>query len=118
MKVDWAHLAIVCDMEQTPGCRELLDRFPDDQRQRCLGVRFPRLAAGDLTKAAHMIEEGVEWLCDELIPPLVYRLFPLEGSTLAGESDGESNSALYRFLYRMRSRRERLTRVLQLRHLQ
>lgn len=113
MKVDCPHVAIVCDVEQTPGCGELLDRFPEDQRQRRLGVRFPRLAEGDVGNAARMIEQGVAWMCDELIPPLVYRLFPLAGSSLPQESGTEANSALYRFLYRMRSRRERLTRVLQ-----
>ncbi|MEQ8791064.1 MAG: type VI secretion protein IcmF/TssM N-terminal domain-containing protein [Pirellulaceae bacterium] len=114
LQVECAHVALVCDMEQSPGCPELVERFPADQRQRRLGVRFPRLAPNDISKAAAMIDQGVTWMCDELIPPLVFRLFPL-GSPDADvlESDDDANAALYRFLYRMRARRERLTRILQ-----
>jgi hypothetical protein len=114
LHVECAHVAVMCDMERSPGCPELLQRFPADQRQRRLGVRFPRLAATDLSKAANMIEQGVAWMCDELVPPLVYRLFPLGSPDASTEADDdESNSALYRFLYRMRDRRPRLTRILQ-----
>jgi hypothetical protein len=113
-QVDCPHVAIVCDLEQTPGCTELLARFPDDQRQRRLGVRFPRLSIGDAPKAAGMIDEGLTWLCNELVPPLVYRLLPLSRTdTPSTREPAGGNTALYRFLYRMRNRRRRLTRILQ-----
>jgi type VI protein secretion system component VasK len=114
MQVDCPHVALVCDLEQTPGCGELLARFPEDQRQRRLGVKFPRLTAADSAKGGAMIEEGIAWLCDELIPPLVYRLLPLgRAQAVAPREESCGNAALYRFLYRLRNRRQRLTRILQ-----
>src|SRR5690606_9966766 len=42
---------MVCDLEQAPGCRDLLERFPHEQRHRRLGALLPHLAACDRSRA-------------------------------------------------------------------
>lgn len=107
------HVALVCDLEQTPGGTELLARFPEEQRQRRLGVRLPTIAECDITKAGEVIDEAIGWLCQGLLPPLIYRLLraPTDDARTSGETL-RGNVALYRFLYRLRHRQQRLARIL------
>lgn len=111
-QVECPHVVLVCDLEASPGGSELLARFPEEQRQRRLGVRLPEVSCADAAEAGEIVEEGVRWLCDGLLPPLVYRLVGAPQSPQDENKTLRDNTALYQFLYRMRQRRERLSRLL------
>ena len=106
-------VTLVGDMENTPGGRELLDRFPEDQRHRRLGVSFPMLAQCDSENTPEMIRTGVRWTCEGLIPPLVYRLARIRGrQDSAGTEESRLNQRLYRLVTQLRERESRLERIL------
>jgi len=105
-------MAAVCDLEQAPGAEELLGRFPDQQRQRRLGVALPEVAACDADALPQLLDDAAEWICDALVPPLVYRLVGVGASDGGDAGDVESNARLYQFLCAIRNRRERLGRLL------
>ena len=106
-------VTLICDMENTPGGRELLERFPEDQRHRRLGVSFPMLAQCDSENTPEMIRTGVRWTCEGLIPPLVYRLARIRGrQDSAGTEESRLNRNLYRLVTQLRRRESRLERIL------
>ena len=106
-------VTLICDMENTPGGRELLDRFPEDQRHRRLGVSFPMLAQCDSKNTPEMIRKGVRWTCEGLIPPLVYRLARIRSrQDAAGVEESRLNRQLYRLVTQLRERESRLERIL------
>ncbi|QDU93849.1 type VI secretion protein IcmF/TssM N-terminal domain-containing protein [Lignipirellula cremea] len=105
--------AVICDLQQARGCRELLERFPEEQRQRRFGLRFPKLAACDSPNLPRLLEQGAAWICDRLAPPLVYRLFRTGVDSAGDNYEVRGNVELYRFLCELRERRPRLERILQ-----
>jgi hypothetical protein len=113
MQVRCPLVVLVCDAQQAEGCQELLDRFPPEQRKRRLGAPFPNLMDADADKLPAMIGEAVAWLCEGLIPPLVYRLMHI-GKPSRDEADDQlaGNLRLYRFLHQIRERQQRLCRIL------
>lgn len=112
MQVSCPLIVTVCDLERVPGCRELLERFPDEQRHRRLGLRFPHVVPCDREHVPRMIEQGIKWIADGLLPPLVYRLLQ---SNQAGASDTgqvwQGNANLYRLLQTIRERQQGLARI-------
>jgi len=112
MQVDCPHVLLVCDLERTPGADALLERFPQEQKQRRLGVRLPDTLADDFAHIGKTIDDAVDWLDESLLTPLSYRL-------IRAPQDGENeddvvrgNLGIYRFVYRMRQRSRRLTVLL------
>jgi hypothetical protein len=106
-------MTLVCDMEKTPGGRELLDRFPENQRHRRLGISFPLLAQFDSANTPKMLRKGMQWTCQGLFPPLVYRLARIRGGTnFAGSEESRINRQLYRLVTQLRERESRLARIL------
>lgn len=106
-------LVVVCNLEQATGCRDLLQRFPEEQRKRRLGVEFPLLVGRDATGVPQMVEEGLRWVCQSLIPALVYRLVHIKKSGESGEDEeNRLNVQVYRFLAELRQREKRLVRLL------
>lgn len=104
--------ALVSDMETTPGFRELIARFPEGQRQRRLGQSFPYVDDLNAAENAGLLESGVDWICRDLFPPLVYRLMrPGKSSKMAAL---RGNIGLYYLLCEMRTRRKTLSRLLSL----
>ena len=106
-------VVVVCDLETVPGGAEFLRRFPARQKDRRLGVPFPSLADCDRQRGPRAIEEGTRWICERLMPPLVYRLINVEAT--AGEEDVPSRRAharLYRLLEEFRGREARFRRML------
>jgi hypothetical protein len=103
---------LVCDMDASPGFRELLRRLPAAPRVRRLGQRFPLLPDVDDEKLPRVAEDGVRWLCSSLVPALAYNLFCLDvaGNPRAEAVDG--NSRLYRLLADLRERQTRLGHLL------
>ena len=105
-------ILMVDDLEQMPGFMEFLDRFPDDQRMRRVGQRFPLVPDLDPAQVPNKLEEAVRWICQSLVPTWVYRLFHIEGR------DGETNQAatagnirLFRLMNQFRERDKRLRRI-------
>ena len=99
-------ITLICDLQNTPGGGELLARFPQGQRDRRLGVSFPLLAQCDSEKAPEMIRTGIQWTCNSLIPPLVYRLAQIRGGQNVPTADQlRLNSQLYHLAAEMRQLR-------------
>lgn len=102
---------LMCDLEQAPGCRDLLERFPHEQRHRRLGTLLPNLAACDRSQAPAVAAQALSWICRSLIPALVYRLIRI-GSNGNAAREQQGNVRLFHFLNDMRQRESRLLRIL------
>ena len=111
-KVHCPHVMLICDVEESPGGKELIARFPEEQRHRRLGVRLPNVSRASGEETADVVVEGAKWLCDSLLPPLVHRLLRSPESKQDESDTLRSNTALYQFLFMMRRRRDRLARML------
>jgi type VI protein secretion system component VasK len=106
-------VTIVCDLQEAPGCREMIQMFPEEQRHRRLGVRFPLMCNDPSANVTQMIDKGVRWICRDLLPPLVYRL--MRGTNTSGQTPrnlSPTNVKLYRFLDDIRQREQRLGRMM------
>ncbi len=111
-EIDAPRLAVFCDIQEVEGCSDLLNRFPEQQKHRRLGIKFPRVPACDRDSMNQMINNGLKWLCQQLIPPIVNRLFHTERSSGGAEQAvNESNQRLYRFMYSIRERQSRFERI-------
>jgi type VI protein secretion system component VasK len=102
-------VTLVCDLERVPGCQEFIERLPEEQRQRRLGLTFPHVAAADLGSLPTMISDGLRWLCQDLAPSLVYRTIPAPRPDAAGDLAG--NTRRYQFLSQVRQREPRVGRI-------
>ena len=113
MQVSCPLVVTVCDLEQVQGCHELLARFPDEQRHRRLGLRFPHVVTCDRDHVPHMIEQGIKWIADNLLPPLVYRLLQIQpNQTPDSQNVWHGNARLYQFLQTIRNRQASLARII------
>jgi hypothetical protein len=106
-------LTLVCDLETIPGFKEFMQRFPESQRQRRVGQRFPLLPDLDQSAIEGKIDEVGNWICNQLVPSWVYKLFRVErpGSDSMEDAVG-GNIKLYQFLSQMRERQKRLSKIL------
>ena len=108
--------ALVGDLETAVGFPELVRHFDERQRQQLLGRPLPDAAAvsqGRRQHAGHDRRRGTGWLCQEMLPSLVYRHLHLEapeGPTLP-EAVAD-NGRLVQFLGEWRRRRPHLSRLL------
>jgi hypothetical protein len=107
-------IALVCDLETVPGFHEFIERFPAEQRQRRVGLRFPLapdLAEGE--SVLELVDRGVQWICSTLFPTWIYKLFRVE---VSGREELASvvrrNTRLYQLLCQVRDRRKRLGSIL------
>ena len=106
-------VTVICDLQEAPGCREMIQLFPEEQRHRRLGVRFPLMCNDPSANVTQMIDNGVRWICRDLLPPLVYRL--MRGTNPSKQnlrSPSATNVKLYRFLDDIRQREQRLSRMM------
>src|SRR4051812_2836410 len=78
LQVHCPAFALICDAEEIPGFRTFLGRFPEEQREKVLGLDFPLVPIVDESGFAAMIGDGVRWVDQVLIPTLVYRLWRIE----------------------------------------
>lgn len=102
---------LVADMQATPGFRDFMARFPVAHRQRRLGQAFPYVDTP--TAYEPLIEHGVDWICLELFPTLIYRMMRV-GRSGQDKKYLRSNVRLYQLLGEMRGRRKFLARLLSL----
>jgi hypothetical protein len=106
-------LALIGDVEAVPGFSEFMQRFPETQRQRRVGQRFPYLPDLEPSAVETKVEEVGHWICHSLVPSWVYKLFRVERpGTDSMENAVHGNVQLYQFLSQMRARQKRLSRIL------
>ncbi|HWG44851.1 MAG TPA: type VI secretion protein IcmF/TssM N-terminal domain-containing protein [Gemmataceae bacterium] len=112
LQVQCPLMALVCDVEQAPGFRDFIARFPEENRGRRLGRGFSYLIEVDRPSLPRMIENGVEWIGEGLMPPLMYRLLHLGKGNEDRASALQGNRRLYQFLDDLRQRQPSLARLL------
>jgi hypothetical protein len=103
--------AAVCDLERAPGFAEFLARLPAGQLRR-LGQRFPLAPDVEPGQVPAMIDDGLAWVSETLLPSLVYNL--LRADAAGGDMSGfvRDYARLFQFLSEMKGRRPRLSRIL------
>lgn len=113
LRVNCPLFALVCDLEQGPGYSDIISRLPEKMRHLRMGLGFPLAPDLEATQVPTMIESGARWICDTLVPTLVYKLLRLDLSdpTLR-QGSYQSNHRLYLLLYEMRRRQNRLAGML------
>jgi FtsZ-binding cell division protein ZapB len=104
-------LGVICDLEQLPGCKELLHHFPTTQRERRFGMRLPSFSQADWKTVPKMLEQSVQWVCEQLAPALAYRIAARTGQTEKPIS-AKGGSAIFHFLAELRRRAPGLERLL------
>lgn len=105
--------AVVCDLEQVPGFRTFIDRFPEEQREKVLGLDLPLVPVVDESGFARMMNGSVRWIAQVLIPTLVYRLWRLEEPDRTNASEVlHENIQLNQVLTRIQERQDRVFRAL------
>jgi type VI protein secretion system component VasK len=113
LQVHCPAFAMICDAETIPGFSTFLGRFPDEQREKVLGLDYPLVPVLDESAYAAMIYDGVRWVDQVLIPTLVYRLWRIESPD---RKDAPAllaeNIQLYQVLTQLHRRRDPLVRAL------
>ncbi len=103
---------LIGDMEQMTGFREFIARFPEENRGRRLGRSFPYLPEVDRPSLPRILESGVEWIGESLMPPLLYRLLHVGKGDEDRASAIAGNRRLYQFFHDLRRRQPHLGRLL------
>ncbi len=109
LQVDCPWYLMVADLETTPGCLELIARSTDAQKLGALGRRFSLVPDVDPPEMPGMLDAGVHWICESFLPARVYSLFTTDGDDLDVSLEG--NAKLYQFLWEMRDRVRRFSRI-------
>jgi hypothetical protein len=113
LEVHCPAFAVICDLEQVPGFRTFIGRFPEEQREKVLGVDLPLVPVADGSGFAKMIHDGVRWIDQVVIPTLVYRLWKLEDPDRKNAAEVlRENIQLYHVLTRLQERQDRVFRAL------
>ncbi|QDV23708.1 type VI secretion protein IcmF/TssM N-terminal domain-containing protein [Aureliella helgolandensis] len=106
-------VAVICDIQNEEGGLDVLDRFPEQQRHRRLGVKFPCVPSCNASDMDRMISDGIKWLCQRMVPPLINRLFQTERSNGTSQDAASScNRRLYHFMYSIHQRSGNLERLI------
>jgi hypothetical protein len=105
-------LAMVCDLQNVPGFRDFIERFPEKERGRRVGQRFPLVPDVEPAKIEAKIDEAVRWVCNMLVPSWVYKLFRVETTKDAMSEMVRGNVRLYKFMDLIRGRQKRLSKIL------
>jgi len=104
---------IYCDLDLCEGSQPFLDRFPESQRHRRLGAIIPAVPVSESESAASSLDRAVQWICNDLFPPLGYRLMSRDMQDVTNDRDlCMGNHRIQRFVQQMRDRRERMSRML------
>ncbi len=111
-KVQCPTFAMLCDLETADGFREFIERFPEGQKQRRVGQRFPLVPdLPDNDSLPAMVDRGVTWICQALFPNWVYKMFRIEGPGQDSAPVTQGNAKLYELMSTMRERQRRFSRV-------
>jgi hypothetical protein len=105
--------ALLCNMEEAQCSDRLIRAYVSRLPSGLLGRPFPLVPDLDIPERVHMIGAGMEWICQSLVAPLVYRLFQLESSSKERDAKTQdSNAELIHFLAETHTRWQRLGRIL------
>jgi hypothetical protein len=111
-RLNFPTFAMVCDIERVPGFHDFAERIPEDQRLRRVGQRFPLVPDLDADRYEPMVDGGVRFICNQLFPTWVYRLFGLEARREEAGKVVRGNVKLYQLMCHIRERQRRLSRIL------
>ncbi len=104
----------LCDVEALPGFLDLMGQFKEErQRQQLLGRTFPLAPQIEAEQFPRMVTGGLEWLCQTLLPSVVYQF--LQGEKPGDESAAEvlqRNARLVQLLGELRERQPRWSHIL------
>ncbi len=104
--------AVIWRPRASPGFRTFLGRFPEEQREKVLGLDLPLVPVVEEATFARMMQDAVRWICQVLIPTLVYRLWRLEDPDRQNASEVlHENIQLNQVLTRLQERQDRLFRA-------
>lgn len=115
LQLDCARVVVMGDAEQIPGFPEVVRHFPQSSAgpSWVLGQHFPVLPDLPAEQVPSMIEGGVTWVGDSMLPLVVGQLWRREGEE--GVADRvtavEANIQLYEFLHACRKRLALLGRL-------
>jgi hypothetical protein len=112
LRVLCPRVVLVCDLENAPGFREFVERFPAEQRRRRIGQRFPLDPVLRGETAAGMVESGVRWICGTVLPNRIYEHLRLEAPDRDAEAARRGNARLFYLLSELRARQRRLGALL------
>jgi hypothetical protein len=105
-------IVLVADLEKLPGFPDLVERLPSGQAGKRMGQRYPLIPDLDNGAVPASIESSVSWIGSTLFPSMVYSLFKIESPGGEDATDVlKANSQLYRFLSKIRERREPTARL-------
>ncbi len=107
--------ALVGDLESLPGnsFREFAERFPEADRARRVGQRFPLVPDINPSELEPKIDEAAAFVCNSIIPNWVYKRFRLEKAGRESlETALQGNCRLFQFMYQMWERQHRLGRII------
>lgn len=104
-------LALIANLEKLPGFAIMLSRL-QGQTGRRMGQRFPLVPDRRPPDLGGMIDGGIEWICQTLFPNLIYALLRDAPLIADPKTVVDENVALVRFLSEVRSRQDRLSRLL------
>jgi hypothetical protein len=111
-QVHCPRIAMVADLETASGFREFFARFPEQQRQRRTGQRFPLVPSVEPAALPAMVENGVQWICHTMFPTWVYKFFRVEGPGREDMAEQvQCNTQLYRLMHEMRQRNKPLAKI-------
>jgi hypothetical protein len=106
-------LVMVTGLERLEGFAELIARLPAGQSGKRMGQRFPLIADLSENELPLKIESSVDWIVNNLFGSMIYSMFQVESNRGVDEVAEilRGNQQLFRFLVRIRERRDRLTRL-------
>jgi hypothetical protein len=105
---------VLCDLERLPGFLDLMGQFTEErQRQQLLGRTFPLVPQIEPEQFPKMISGGLEWLCQTMLPSVVYQFLQTEKSGDASpEETLRRNARLVYLLGQLRDRQPRWSHIL------
>jgi hypothetical protein len=114
LQLRYPAFALVCDLETAQGFAELRRGFPPETLKQRLGQRLPLVPDLPPAEAPALLERGVQWIGQAVLPAGIMRFLRLDGpgdSRRAPVSVGH-NRNLYLLLREVYTRGPRLARVL------
>ncbi|MFO0879314.1 MAG: type VI secretion protein IcmF/TssM N-terminal domain-containing protein [Gemmataceae bacterium] len=115
LQLDCPRLVVMGGAERIPGFAELLRHFPQEGTgpSWVLGQHFPLIPDVPAAQAPALIEQGVSWVGDSMLPLVISQLWRREGEEGVTEYHQalEANILLYEFLDDCRKRLALLGRL-------
>jgi hypothetical protein len=108
LQLDCPRFLVLCDAERLPGFAEVVRHFPPGAGgpSWVLGQHFPLAADVPASEVPALIESGMAWVADTLLPLVIGKLWRREGEEGVPDRAAavEANMELYEFLHACRQR--------------